>query len=139
MLEVIQKEKLQENALLVGRYLKETLSGLMTKHSVIGDVRGEGLFLGLELVRDPHTLEPAGPEAAYVAERMKDLGVLLSTDGPFHNVLKIKPPMVFSKTDADRLTDNLDLVLSEPRLDLLKGSARPVTRTPAGGRRGTLA
>ncbi|MEC4671935.1 MAG: aminotransferase class III-fold pyridoxal phosphate-dependent enzyme, partial [Nitrospirota bacterium] len=123
VLEVIEKEKLQENALLVGRYLQETLSRLMTKHSVIGDVRGEGLFLGLELVRDPHTLEPAGAEAAYVAERMKDLGVLLSTDGPFHNVLKIKPPMVFSKTDADRLTDNLDRVLSEPRLDLLKGSA----------------
>ncbi|MCH8041855.1 MAG: aminotransferase class III-fold pyridoxal phosphate-dependent enzyme [Nitrospinae bacterium] len=119
VLEVIEKEKLQENALLVGRYLQDTLSGLMTKHSVIGDVRGEGLFLGLELVRDPHTLEPAGAEAAYVAERMKDLGVLLSTDGPFHNVLKIKPPMVFSKNDADRLADNLDRVLSEPRLDLL--------------------
>ena len=91
----------------------------MTMYPLIGDVRGEGLFLGLELVRDAETLEPATEEAAYIAERMKDRGVLMSTDGPYHNVLKIKPPMVFTKEDADRLVNTIELVLKEPRLKLV--------------------
>ncbi len=116
VLKVIEQEQLQRNALTVGTYLKERLSSLMPKYSLIGDVRGEGLFLGIELVRDRATLEPAAAEAAYVAERMKDLGVLMSVDGVFRNVLKIKPPMVFSERDADRLTDNLDRTLTDRRL-----------------------
>jgi 4-aminobutyrate aminotransferase-like enzyme/Ser/Thr protein kinase RdoA (MazF antagonist)/murein DD-endopeptidase MepM/ murein hydrolase activator NlpD len=119
VLNVIEREHLQQQAFTVGRYLKERLSNLMTTHPLIGDVRGEGLFLGLELVRDPETLEPATEETAYIAERMKDRGVLMSTDGPYHNVLKIKPPMVFTKEDADRLVDTLELVLAEPRLKLV--------------------
>ncbi|MBI4401702.1 MAG: aminotransferase class III-fold pyridoxal phosphate-dependent enzyme [Nitrospirae bacterium] len=120
VLEVIGKEGLQRNALTVGAYLKDGLSRLKAKHLLIGDVRGEGLFLGVELVRDPETLEPAAAEVSYVAERMKQLGVLTGIDGPFDNVLKIKPPMTFSKVDADRLTNTLDRILSEPRLKALR-------------------
>jgi 4-aminobutyrate aminotransferase-like enzyme len=80
---------------------------------LIGDVRGLGLFIGVELVRDRQTLEPAGTEASAIIERMKSRGVLLSTDGPFHNVLKIKPPIVFSKADADLVVSELDAVFAE--------------------------
>jgi 4-aminobutyrate aminotransferase-like enzyme len=76
-------------------------------------VRGLGLFLGVELVRDRTTLEPAGDEAGYVANRMRERGVLVSTDGPFHNVLKIKPPLVFTTQDADQLVATLDQALAE--------------------------
>ncbi len=120
VLDVIEDEQLQAHALEVGGYLKEILNGLAAKHPMIGDVRGKGLFIGVELVRDPSTLEPAGLEAAYVSERMKDLGVLVGTDGPYRNVLKIKPPMPFTKADADRLAAALDRVLSEPRLKHLQ-------------------
>ena len=120
VLEVIEKEGLQDNALTVGEYLKQGLTRLMPKHPLIGDVRGAGLFLGVELVRDLDRLEPATVEAAYVVERMKDRGVLIGTDGPFRNVLKIKPPMVFTTADADRLVETLDRVLAEPRLRCLR-------------------
>ncbi|UCE64278.1 MAG: aminotransferase class III-fold pyridoxal phosphate-dependent enzyme, partial [Nitrospirota bacterium] len=119
VLNVIKSEQLQQHALTVGTHLKENLRNMMTTYPLIGDVRGEGLFLGLELVRHAETLEPATDEAAYIAERMKDRGVLMSTDGPYHNVLKIKPPMVFNKEDADRLVNTLELVLKEPRLKLV--------------------
>lgn len=79
-------------------------------------MRGLGLFIGIELVRNLATLEPANYEASYLVERMKERGVLLSTDGPFHNAIKIKPPLVFSREDADRLVRNLDVVLEEDYL-----------------------
>jgi 4-aminobutyrate aminotransferase-like enzyme len=79
----------------------------------LGDVRGLGLFVGVELVRDEASREPAGPAAGLVANRMRDQGVLVSTDGPFHNVLKIKPPLCFTASDADRLVETLDRVLRE--------------------------
>jgi 4-aminobutyrate aminotransferase-like enzyme len=113
VLDVIRDEELQQNAQAVGAYLKRGLQELQNRHSIIGDVRGLGLFLGVELVRNRETLEPAGIEAAQVVERMKERGILLSTDGPFHNVIKIKPPLVFSRADADFLMMNLDSVLSE--------------------------
>ncbi len=115
VLDVIRDERLQERALDVGSYLLQRLRGLKARHALVGDVRGLGLFSGIELVRDRVTLEPAGHEAGYVANRVRDRGVLLSTDGPFHNVLKIKPPLVFSRADADTLADTLDAVLAELR------------------------
>jgi len=118
VLDVIREEGLQQNALEVGEYLKQGLRELQTRHSLIGDVRGLGLFIGIELVRDRETLEPAEAEATQVVERMKDRGILLSTDGPLRNVIKIKPPLVFSKADADSLIAGLDSVL------LLVGSAQ---------------
>ncbi len=113
VLDVIEREDLRENARRVGAHLLEGLRGLMDRHACIGDVRGRGLFLGVELVRDRDAREPAPLLAAKTVNRMKTLGILLSTDGPDHNVIKIKPPLVFSEADADRLLDGLDRVLSE--------------------------
>jgi 4-aminobutyrate aminotransferase-like enzyme len=79
----------------------------------VGDVRGRGLFLGVELVADPERREPSPDVAAYVVERMKHHGILLSTDGPDHNVIKIKPPMPFTEMDADRVAEVMSAVLSE--------------------------
>lgn len=113
VLDVIRDEELQQNALEVGEYLKQRLGELQTSHSLIGDVRGRGLFIGVEFVRRRDTLAPADSEAAQVVEWMKERGVLLSTDGPLHNVIKIKPPLVFSRADADFLLSSLDSVLKE--------------------------
>jgi 4-aminobutyrate aminotransferase-like enzyme/Ser/Thr protein kinase RdoA (MazF antagonist) len=113
VLDVIRDEDLQQNALEVGEYLKSGLLDLMNDHPLVGDVRGLGLFIGIELVSDRNTLTPATRHASYIVGRMKQRGILLSTDGPYHNVLKIKPPMVFTKSDADFLIDNLEIVFNE--------------------------
>jgi len=113
VLDVIESEGLQENAQMTGTTLKQSLQNLKHKYPIIGDVRGRGLFLGLELVKCSETLEPADKAADYIVNRMRDLGVLVSTDGPLHNVIKIKPPMVFDQGDASELVEILDLVLQE--------------------------
>ena len=113
VLDVIEDEGLQARARDVGTGLLDGLARLMERHPVIGDVRGLGLFLGVELVLDRTTREPAPEQADYVIERLRDQGILVSTDGPFHNVLKIKPPLVFSADDAERLVAALDGVLAE--------------------------
>jgi hypothetical protein len=111
VLDVLEQEQLQANALSTGRYLTEQLASLARRHDLIGDVRGEGLFLGVELVCDRATLEPATEAAADIINLMREAGVLLSTDGPFDNVLKIKPPMVFGVREADVLVDALERTL----------------------------
>ncbi|HEV8150899.1 MAG TPA: aminotransferase class III-fold pyridoxal phosphate-dependent enzyme, partial [Gemmatimonadales bacterium] len=113
VLEVIEQEGLQRNAHDVGAYLLAGLHALVSKHAIAGNARGLGLFLGLELVRDRETRDPAGPEASQVANRMRERGVLLSTDGPDHNVLKLKPPLCFARDDAAHLLEQLDRTLSE--------------------------
>jgi 4-aminobutyrate aminotransferase-like enzyme len=113
VLDVIEQEQLQANALDVGSHLLHELQALMDRRPLIGDVRGLGLFVGLELVRNRDTLTPAPEQAAYIANRMRDHGILLSTDGPFHNVLKIKPPLVFTRQNADELVNALDKILDE--------------------------
>ena len=113
VLDVIEEEQLQVNALRVGAHLMDDLRSLIEKHQIIGDVRGLGLFIGIELVRDHVTLEPAPEQAAYVVNRMKERSILLSTDGPLHNVIKIKPPLVFNQANADFLVETLDLILQE--------------------------
>jgi 4-aminobutyrate aminotransferase-like enzyme len=112
VLETIEKEGLQVHAAQVGNLLKTGMNHQMAKHSVVGDVRGLGLFLGMELVHNRDTLEPAADIAEYIVEQAKDEGILLSTDGPFHNVLKIKPPLCFSEENAKRLTTSLDKILT---------------------------
>ena len=87
------------------------LKGLMDKHPLIGDVRGLGLFIGIELVLGRETLEPAAEQAFYITERMKEEGILVSVDGPLYNVLKIKPPLVFTKANADLYVSTLDKIL----------------------------
>ena len=113
VLRVIKDEHLQQNAKIVGDYLKAGLRSLMKDFEIIGDVRGPGLFIGFELVKNRTTKEPATEQATYFANRMRDKGILMSTDGPFENVLKIKPPMVFSKNDSDFLLDSITKVLKE--------------------------
>ena len=118
VLDVIRDEGLQGRARDAGGHLVNGLRALTSRHPLIGDVRGLGLFVGIELVRGRETREPAGTEAGFVANRMRDKGVLVSTDGPFHNVLKVKPPMCFSVRDADRLVSTLDEILREDHLQM---------------------
>ena len=110
-LEVIDEENIQQNALEVGTHLKNRLLELQDKHTLIGEVRGMGLMLGVELVRDRKTKEPANTEAADVLELCKERGLLIGKGGLCGNVLRIKPPMCLTTTDADFLVDCLDEVL----------------------------
>jgi 4-aminobutyrate aminotransferase-like enzyme/Ser/Thr protein kinase RdoA (MazF antagonist) len=112
-LDVTIEEGLQSHALRVGVRLLEGLRRIAGRYAIIGDVRGSGLFLGVELVRDRKTLEPAAEEASYISNRFRERGILLGTDGPFHNVIKIRPPMPFSETDADHLVAVMDELLAE--------------------------
>ncbi len=121
VLDVIRDEGLQERAMRIGARLKERLRSLMDRHLVVGDVRGRGMFLGVELVTDREARTPAAAHADYVIERLKDHGILLSTDGPDRNVIKIKPPLAFSEEDAARLVATLDMVLAEDFIAGLSG------------------
>jgi 4-aminobutyrate aminotransferase-like enzyme/Ser/Thr protein kinase RdoA (MazF antagonist) len=111
VLDVIRDESLQAHAREVGGLLLDGLRDLALDHPFVGDVRGSGLFAGVELVRDPGTLEPAAAEAAFVVERLRDCGILVGTDGTFHNVIKIRPPMPFNGRDAERLVETMDRIL----------------------------
>ena len=113
VLDAIEEEDLQKNAYEVGYYMIDELYKLKQKHQIIGDVRGLGLFIGVELVLNREILTPATEQASYVANRMKDIGILISTDGPFNNVLKIKPPLVFTRDNAEFFIKTLDRVLAE--------------------------
>jgi alanine-glyoxylate transaminase/(R)-3-amino-2-methylpropionate-pyruvate transaminase len=112
VLEVIEREHLQANSLRVGNYLKAGFERLAAKHSLIGDIRGLGLMLGVELVRDRRTKEPAKEECAAVFEACKDMGLLVGKGGFMGNTLRIKPPMIFSASDADFLLAVLDEALA---------------------------
>jgi len=118
VMDVIRKEKLQENSASTGRHLLERLKKLEEKYSVIGEVRGYGLMAGIDLTIDPITREPATKLAKQVKEAMLALGILLSTDGPYENVLKMKPPLVFSKENADEVVDKLDDVIGRLTTDV---------------------
>jgi 4-aminobutyrate aminotransferase-like enzyme len=113
VLDVIEEEGLQEHARVTGERLLAGLRELASRHDPIGDVRGMGLFVGFELVHDRATREPDAELASELVNRAVERGVLLSTDGPDHNVIKIKPPMVFAAEDADRLVETVDGILAE--------------------------
>ena len=95
-----------------GAYLADQLRCLARQHHCIADVRGKGLFYGLEIVQEPGSTEADSERAGRIAEGMRENGVLLSTFGAYHNVVKIRPPMVFSRENADLLVNSLDKVLS---------------------------
>jgi 4-aminobutyrate aminotransferase-like enzyme len=107
VLDVVETEGLQRHARDVGAGLLDRLRDLVGNHPLVGDIRGSGLFLGVELVKDRETLEPATAEASDVVNRMRDRGVLIGTEGPFANVLKIRPPMPFTLADGDLLVNTL--------------------------------
>jgi 4-aminobutyrate aminotransferase-like enzyme len=111
VLRTVKHEKLQQNALDVGEFLKTELKILSKEFPIIGDVRGQGLFLGIEFV--DKEMNPLAEQTDYLANRMKDHGILMSIDGPGYNVLKIKPPMVFSKTNAEELLFYLRKIIAE--------------------------
>jgi len=113
VLEVIDRENLQHNCLEVGAYLMEGLTKLMSRHDAIGDMRGKGLMVGVELVKDRETKEPAGDECAQVCERAKELGLLIGKGGFYGNVLRIKPPMCITRADVDFMLEVLDIVFGE--------------------------
>ncbi|GAB4505698.1 MAG: aminotransferase class III-fold pyridoxal phosphate-dependent enzyme [Anaerolineales bacterium] len=111
VLNVVLEEGLQQHAQRVGERMLAGLRPFVERYSIVGDVRGTGLFLGVELVRDRDTLEPAAEEAAFVMNRMREHGILLGTDGPFHNVVKIRPPMPFNEENADFLVEVMNEIL----------------------------
>lgn len=113
VLEVVLDERLQAHAASTGEQLLNELRKLMKHHSCIGEVRGTGFFIGVELVENRETLEPATELADRVVNEMRERAILLGTDGPFHNVIKIRPPMPFSAGDAAELVLNLDQVLHD--------------------------
>jgi alanine-glyoxylate transaminase/(R)-3-amino-2-methylpropionate-pyruvate transaminase len=108
VLEVIEREKLQENALYIGNHLLGGLARLKEKHNLIGDVRGKGLLLGIELVKDRATKEPAKAECGEILERCREMGLLLGKGGLHGQTIRFSPPMCVRKADADFLLEVLD-------------------------------
>jgi alanine-glyoxylate transaminase/(R)-3-amino-2-methylpropionate-pyruvate transaminase len=113
VLEVIQREDLQQNCLEIGDHLMTGFKDLMARHDIIGNVRGKGLMTGIELVKDRHSKEPATAECARVWERTKELGLLIGKGGFYSNVLRIKPPMCITRADVNFLIEVLDIAFSE--------------------------
>ncbi len=110
VLEVIDEENLQENAKIVGEYYKSLLSGLQKRYPCIGDVRGSGLYLGVEIVKD-NSMQPDTGLAHHIKNELRNRHVLISTDGPNNSVLKTKPPLCFSKEDAFKTVEQVDHIL----------------------------
>jgi 4-aminobutyrate aminotransferase-like enzyme len=113
VLDVIENENLIDNAAAVGARLRDGLEELAKTHAMIGDIRATGLFVGVELVSDPWTREPATDETARVVNGLRARRILISAAGPAANVLKIRPPLVFSNDNADLFLTALDEVLKE--------------------------
>ena len=113
VLDVMEEEKLWENAQVVGGHFKARLEALIERHPLVGAVHGSGFYLGLELVRDRKTLEPATEETTLLCDRLRELGVFMQPTGDYLNILKIKPPMVTSKRSVDFFVDMLSKVLDE--------------------------
>lgn len=113
VLDVLRDEELQANAAQVGEHLKSALMALQREHPIIGTVHGMGLYLGVELISDPVTLEPASQETAAICNRMLELGVVIQPTGDHQNILKTKPPLCLDITGADFYVAALDRVLTE--------------------------
>lgn len=113
VLDVIEEKNLIENSKLMGELFIDGLTKLKNRYEIIGDIRGKGLFLGIELVKNRSSLEPAPKEAKLLVDGMLSKNILLSIDGPKKNVIKIKPPMVISKEDVDRTIKSLNEVFSD--------------------------
>jgi 4-aminobutyrate aminotransferase-like enzyme len=113
VLEVLESERLQEYALRVGSRWVRELRRLQKERSIVGDVRGSGLFLGIDLVSDPDTRAPASRQASYIVNRLRERGVIAGTDGPHENVLKLRPALLFNDADADFFTSTLASILED--------------------------
>ena len=113
VLDVLEEEKLPENARKVGEYWMAGLRELQKRHLIIGDVRGAGLFLGIDLVADRESRAAASGQASYIVTRLRECGILAGTDGPLHNVIKLRPPLCFTKEDADLFCAAFGEILQE--------------------------
>ena len=113
VLDVLRDEGLQQNAARVGAHLKSRLQALSDKHPIVGTVHGTGLYLGVEMIRDARTLEPAVEETSAICDRMLELGVIIQPTGDHLNILKTKPPLCIDIEAADFYVDALDRVLTE--------------------------
>jgi 4-aminobutyrate aminotransferase-like enzyme/Ser/Thr protein kinase RdoA (MazF antagonist) len=122
VLDVLEEEKLQQNALRVGGRWYGELKSMQQQSPLIGDVRGSGLFLGIDLVRDPVTRQPATQEAGYVVNRLRECGILAGTDGPHDNVIKLRPPLMFSEADARLFCTTLESILKEDAAQPILGA-----------------
>jgi len=111
VLEIIEQQDLQAKALETGSYLLKGLREIATNHTIIGDIRGSGLFIAIDLVRDRENREPATSETHKAVNLLRQHGVLIGSTGKYDNILKIRPPMVFSKENADTLLQKLEMVL----------------------------
>ena len=127
VLDVLMTERLPESAARVGETMKIRLQKLMATFPLLGDVRGRGLFLGIEIVRNRVTLEEGDEETDYIVNRLRNMGVLCGTEGPKHSVIKIRPPLCFSEANAAYLYNKLVEILSE---DGLAAGALPEVKTP---------
>ena len=112
VLEAIEEEKLQENAKVVGDYYKSLLLELQQKHNCIGDVRGSGLFLGIEIIKE-NSINPDVELAQHIKNELRNRNILISTDGPFDSVLKTKPALIFTKENAEKVVENIDEILKK--------------------------
>src|SRR5947209_15661406 len=112
VLEVIEREKLQQNALDQGNYVLAGLEKLKAKHKLIGDVRGKGLMLGIELVKDRETKEPAKAECAQILEAAREMGLLLGKGGLHGSIIRFAPPMCITRADSDFMLQVFDAAFS---------------------------
>ena len=117
VLRFVKREKLQENSKFIGDYFKKELKKLSKHYKIIGDVRGKGLFLGIEFV--DNKMNPLKQETIYIVNRFKKYGILSSVDGPDNNVIKIKPPLTFNKHNCDMFIFYLRKILNEDYLNNL--------------------
>jgi len=116
VLNIIDEENLQKNAETIGHHLLDGYRKLQDKYPIIGDVRGMGLFTGIELVTDRTSKTPATHLAGYVSNRLRAYRILIGTDGPWDNVLKIRPPLTINQADADLLLSRLDSIMHEAQI-----------------------
>jgi 4-aminobutyrate aminotransferase-like enzyme len=115
VLNVMEDEQLQENAKTVGDYYLQELAKLQQKFECLGDVRGSGLFIGFELVKNRLTLEPDKILAQHLKNELRNRHILVSTDGPFDNVIKSKPPLCFSKENVEEVVNSVDEIAESYR------------------------
>jgi 4-aminobutyrate aminotransferase len=113
VVDIIEKDRLADNATTVGGHFRRRLDGLAEKHAVVGEVRGMGLMQGVELVKDRQTKEPAPQAAAAVLEGAKDRGLIIGKGGLYGNVLRISPPLTVTTEDADQAADVIDKALAD--------------------------
>jgi alanine-glyoxylate transaminase/(R)-3-amino-2-methylpropionate-pyruvate transaminase len=126
VLEVIEREKLQENALKVGNHILAGLEKLKQKHELIGDVRGRGLMIGVELVKDRNSKEPAKAECVEILELAREMGLLVGKGGLYGQTIRIKPPLCITVADADFLLEVLDAAFAK-----FDASSRPASKPVA--------